>query len=180
MLPAEVQTGHIPSITHKMDEKEISKSSGFTLIELIVVFSVISILSTLGVAAFVDYSRTQALQTSTNDFVNTLNLAKGRALSQVKPSECTQEALSGYRVEILDKSTYKLSVVCTNTYKVSQFSLPTNITFNMVKITTPIFFPIISSGVAGYGNTEMTAYGKSRCVTVSSGGIILQTTAACP
>lgn len=157
-----------------MNEKMLLKNHGFTLIELIVVFSAISILSTIGIASFVNYSRSQALQTSATDLVNTLNLAKSRALSQVKPSQCTsQDALSGYQVNVLNNSTYNISVICGGTHTVATITLPTNITFDLAQTTAnSVFFPIISSGVQGTGAIDMTAYGQSRCIVVNPGGTI--------
>jgi len=62
----------------------IHSSKGFTLIELIVAFSIISIISVVGFASFVTYSRTQAIDNEANQLVSTLNLAKAKAQSQVK------------------------------------------------------------------------------------------------
>ena len=61
---------------------------GFTLLELIVVFSIIAILSTIGLASFVNYSKAQILQGSANDIISTLNTAKSKAASQIKPNTC--------------------------------------------------------------------------------------------
>ena len=41
--------------------------NGFTLIEMVVAFSILAVLSTIGIAAFVNYSRSQAMQQATND-----------------------------------------------------------------------------------------------------------------
>src|SRR3989344_5954196 len=88
--------------------------AGFTLIELIVVFSIFSILSALGLASFVTYSRAQAVTTERNNLIQTLNVAKSRAQSQVKPSTCT--TLVGYSV-VLDTANerYTLNALCKPT-----------------------------------------------------------------
>jgi prepilin-type N-terminal cleavage/methylation domain-containing protein len=57
---------------------------GFTLIELIVVFTVLAILSTIGTISLVSYSRAQTLNQATNDLVQTLDTAKSLSGSQLK------------------------------------------------------------------------------------------------
>ena len=78
-----------------MKFKHVEK--GFTLIELMVVFSILAVLSTIGVAAFVSFSRTQTLNAAASDIKSMLNLAKSRAYSQVKPSvtPCNTSQLDG-------------------------------------------------------------------------------------
>src|ERR1035437_7326877 len=81
---------------------------GFTLIELIVVFTVIAILSTIGTVSLVSYSRTQTLNQATSDLVQTLNTAKSLSASQLKTLnkngktwQCLDvQALSGYGIYI--------------------------------------------------------------------------------
>ena len=102
--------------------------AGFTLIELLIVFSTTAILSTVGIASFATYSRTQALTQSTFDVVTQLNFAKARARTQVNPNldECaptgqTNLSLEGYALHILDKdpdlneqraAKYQFKVIC--------------------------------------------------------------------
>lgn len=148
---------------------------GFTLIELIVVFSVIAILSTIGIAAFVNYGKVQNLSGAVSNFSSTLNDAKSRALSQVKPQECTGQALSGYQVDILSSTVYTLSVICQGQHTLKTVTLPSNILFNLnvgQTTTTSIFFPIISSGVTGSGVIVITGFGQSKTVTVDNIGNI--------
>lgn len=70
---------------------------GFTLLEILIVFAIIAILSLVGIASFISFNRSQILNVATSDFVGALNLAKSRTLSQVKP--CTGN-FKGYKVGI--------------------------------------------------------------------------------
>ncbi len=158
-------------------KERLSLSSGFTFLELIIVFTVISILSTIGIASFVNYSRAQSLQTAGASLASTLNLAKSSASSQVKPNQCSNEALSGYRVDILSDTTYSLSAVCLGTYLIQTITLPDNgnIKFNLASgqtTTTSIFFPVITSGVQGGGNIVLTAYGQAKTIKIDNEGNI--------
>lgn len=154
---------------------------GFTLIELIVVFSVIAVLSTIGAASFVSYSRTQTLQQATNDFISVLNTAKARSASQVKPSPtCSSSSeLQGYSVTVTvtgSANTYALNVICSGTTtQLSSYTLPGGVTFNSgtavpPSTTTNIRFSILTGGVTGTGNVVLYSFGSTKTVTINSAG----------
>jgi type II secretory pathway pseudopilin PulG len=149
------------------------KSSGFTLLELVVVFSVIIILSTIGIAAFSTYAKIQSVQQSALQLYSTLGLAKSRASSQVKPAQCTGQTLNGYKVIVTTSTnSYELDVVCSGfSYKIIGYVLSPGITFDLTRTTsTSFYFPIISSGVQGAGTLVLTGYSQSKTITVNSVG----------
>lgn len=148
---------------------------GFTLIEISVVVSILSILTTLGIAAFVNYSRNQSLQTAALELTTTLNLAKSRSFSQVKPQECVNQPLEGYRVLIsFLGNSYELQAICGgNVYKVKEIVFPQNVTVAQEETTSSSFlFPVISGGVVGSGSVVLSGYGKERAITVDSVGTV--------
>jgi hypothetical protein len=113
-----------------------------------------------------------------------LESAKANASSQVKPSVCSTDSLSGYQVNILSDTMYSLSVVCLGLHTIATTTLPDNgkIKFDLgVGQTTAlsVLFPIIKGGVEGSGNIVLTGYNQSRCVNISSGGIVT-ILSACP
>ncbi len=132
---------------------------GFTLIELLVVISVMAILSTIGIAAFVSYSHTQAVNSAVLDVETMLQTARSDALSQVTTnsgqSVCLTASLTGYAVKICpsNKPTncgdYKLYAVCDGSVSANSIeskNLPADIyfgssstfTFNVLNgVTTP-------------------------------------------
>lgn len=174
--------------------------SGFTLIEIIVVFSIIAILSVIGVASFVNYSRVQTVEGAAADLSSYFVVAKSRSSAQVKPTSqaplCDDtKVLNGYKVIICQTSTsdvlcsdsnsYVLAVVCSDptvssspsnpSYKIDSRVLPKNVTFSPAPTTTTIFFPLISSGVQGPGIVSVSGYGYTKTITVNSvGGIQIQ------
>lgn len=146
---------------------------GFTVIEIIVVFAVIAVLSTIGVASFVNYNRIQTLQTGAADFTSTLNLARSRALSQAKPPECASQVLNGYRVSIsISGNSYILEAICSGfSYRIQSRNLPQNVIFQSSQPTS-FFFPVIVGGVSGAGTVVLSSFGQTKSITVDSiGGI---------
>lgn len=153
----------------------MKKALGFTLIELSVVISILSILTTLGIASFVNYSRSQALQTAVSDLTTSLNLAKSRALSQVKPEQCSAQSLDGYKIVVSSNSgSYDLDAVCAgNTYKIQTTVFDKNISVSSEGTTsTSFFFPVISGPVTGFGSIVLTGFGKSKTITVDQVGVV--------
>ncbi|HYM65199.1 MAG TPA: prepilin-type N-terminal cleavage/methylation domain-containing protein [Candidatus Sulfotelmatobacter sp.] len=157
-----------------------SSKKGFTLLELIVVFTVIAILSTVGLASFVNYSKTETLKQAQNDLINTLNTAKSDAFSQIKPVQCVSYTLNGYSVTINTSTwrSYSLNVICSgNTFTLSTKTLPSGVSFNTGSGTPPttstnIYFSLLTSGVIGEGDIVLSGNGSTKTVTVTSvGGI---------
>lgn len=73
---------------------------GFTLIELIIVFSVMVVLSSIGIASFVIYSHSQSIDTTIKDVRTALFTARSRALSQLRDSSCFSNGFTGQGYEL--------------------------------------------------------------------------------
>ena len=157
---------------------------GFTIIELIVVISVVSVLSALGIAGYSKYNDAQIVQSGAQDVATTLNLAKSRALYQVKPSNSgnclfPNNPIDRYIVEVDltgSANTYKLLIQCGGgaANDVFQKTLPKNVTFNSAGTTlTSYSFPVLTGGVAASGQIKIElAGGTSKTITVDSVGNI--------
>lgn len=94
--------------THKSLQK------GYTLVELIVVFSLVVIISGAGFASFSTYTQHQSVDQAAADVKLAFNKARFDALSQVKPaSVCTDpDTLLGYKVIFPDDHTYSIVADC--------------------------------------------------------------------
>lgn len=175
--------------------------AGFTLIELLWSIAIASILSSVGIAAFFTYSRTQALNAAVSEFTTTLQLAKFRAQSQVKPTDgaCTTTAsspslLCGYKV-VIDKTsnpnTYQLAAICTNNTTCSSTGnndkligepkpLPNGINFSCIFPSTAswVSFQVLTGQANNNIDNEQTIIelsgydGKTKTVSVSESGVI--------
>lgn len=83
---------------------------GFTLIEILVVFSLTVILSGIGFAAFSSYNKSQQLNQTANNAKLMISQARSNSLSVVKKTQdpngnsidCGTQKLNGYYVQVVD------------------------------------------------------------------------------
>ena len=144
--------------------------NGFTLIELVVVFAVIGIMSALGIASLASYGNKQSLETAALNVADMVNLARARSLSQVKPSECGTNTLTGYQIDItIAANQYALSVQCTNSYTLVSEKLPANISFASSSATT-VLFPLLTGGSSSYNQIIINGYGANKIININNTG----------
>lgn len=163
---------------------------GFTLIELIVAFSIMAIISLVGIAAFLSYNRAQMLTTATSDMAGIFNLAKARSSSQVKLASCTG-SLDGYKVGLCKLSPtdclppesdkdYSVYAVCSGTTvspAIVSKKLPGNISLASGGPTV-FLFRVLTGGVdfsgGNPGNITINGFsGSQKIIQVFSNGRIV-------
>ncbi len=171
----------------------LRQPKGFTLLELVVVFSIIATISTIGVASFVSYSQTQTLQQAENDLLTALNTAKSLSGAQVKvyPENnlaCNVgQSFGGYGIKIVEvtppgSNYYYFYIMCSGTespHTTFQTTLPKSVYFDSTNTTTTdVFFPVLTGGVVGSGNiviySTFTTPNPTKTIAVDSGGNISQ------
>lgn len=166
-------------------------SAGFTFIELLVVFSITAVLSTLGIASFLSYSRAQDLRNASYDLSTLLNSAKSSAQAQVKPADkcLTTDMLNAYKVYVCcvgggcpacvnSSDNMELVVSCGNKpdQVVSSKQFPNGVSVNTGagQTTSRSFsFMPLNGGVTGVGKVVLQGYNsQTKTVTVTSAGVI--------
>jgi type II secretory pathway pseudopilin PulG len=149
------------------------RNKGFTLIELIFVFSIIALLTISGIAAFTGFNKTQVFQAAVDDVGAMLNTAKSRSLSQLKPDQCLTSTLQGYQVLItIPSGDYELDVVCGgNTYMIEKKKLPSGVTFVNGSVKQTVF--AVSSGtVSSPGTITINGNNSNKMITIDATGNI--------
>ena len=92
------------------------KIKGFSLIELMIVVSLMGLLFVAGVANYRSFARRKILDSAVNLIRADLKLAQTSALSGVKPmtAECdSPNRLSGYALTFTSSTTYQIEAYCT-------------------------------------------------------------------
>lgn len=186
----------IPSRTfYKLGKKfniVTSNSFGFTLLELIIVFSIIAILSTFGVTGFVTFSREQTLNTTTQDIKTMLAAARSYSLSQLTAQCQFKGSFSGFQVQFCPVPTsgcscqggyegsgsyYELDILCDNAViapSLEHKKLPLNVT-TTAQCKSYTFQPI-TGNVSGAGTFSVLynvpGFSKTKTITVTTQGVI--------
>lgn len=115
--------------------RKFSIKSGFTLVELLIVFAIIFVGSTAGIAGFRRFGEAKALDTSASEVESMLNSARINAVTQtipVSPVCILPKKWVKYSVKIVNTNTYQLNAYCDNdvtTLKTNK--LPTGVTFTV-------------------------------------------------
>lgn len=163
----------------------LSFCKGFTLIELLIAVSIISTLSVIGIAGFVNYSRSQTVNNAALDIANMLQVARSYASSQVSPKStitgtdvCNLGSINKYKVIInFSEKKYSLVAVCAgnDTKEIQSKKLPNNLSFNS---GSEFIFPIFTGGVllppgaSDFATIIITGFGIQRKVNIDANGHI--------
>ena len=87
--------------------------SAYTLIEILIGLTLVTIVFTIGLAGYRDFSRRQVLSGASKKVISDLRLAQQKASIGQKPDLCT--TLNGYGVDFnLNSSTYTVFADCSN------------------------------------------------------------------
>lgn len=143
---------------------------GFTLIELLVSLSVVAILSTIGLAAYVEYSRQAALETAAASLKSALYDARSRALSQKKPEVCNG-SFQGYQVlvrtgDFIIQGKCEFSIDDVTDYE----SFGNQIESTGSNIT--VFFPALTGTADAEYTITLESFGKTKVISVDESGTI--------
>ncbi len=156
------------------------KASGYTLIEILVVLTVIGILFGAGFVGYRDFSRRQALAGAVKMVQGDLRVAQQSALSGIKPTgaPCAgAQTLSGYYFRVVSTSRYQIQAFCSGgSITTNDVNLPPNITISNPS-PNPILFKILGMGtdIAPGGTSIRVTQGSTGNyidITIGSGGDI--------
>jgi len=110
---------------------------GYTLIELVVVVTIVLAISSLGLANYNKYNDSQRLKQAAKTFRNNIRLAQTKARSADIPDSTACPVYVGYVLYYIDSSSYGIKLKCRNggsdTYPLYfqwSFNLPQTVEFN--------------------------------------------------
>jgi len=164
-----------------LQTKLIKQVSGFTLIELMVVVSLIAIMFSIGLASYNTFNRNQILQQAAEETRSNLRLAQNYALVGQKPAGCAGLTLKGYNF-VTTVHTYSINAVCSDdsisgpikTVDLSSKNISISVNPNP---PATIVFLVLARGV-DTGNVQdktitlSTPSGLNRVIEISTEGVI--------
>lgn len=156
------------------------RRDGYTLIEILVVLTIIGLLFNFGYVNFRDFSRRQAVVGAAKTIQGDLRLAQSDATTGQKPSDGScdlPKTLDGYSFYVIPPSEYKIEANCgATTTVIKDVNLTSGITISIPSIN-PVLFKILGQGT-NIGATDWTLIltqaetANTVTVTVTSGGEI--------
>lgn len=152
----------------------IIKSKGYTLIEVLVVISILGIIFSIGFSGFREFSRRQELTGSVKKITADLRLTQQLALTGQKPTGLTCERLDSYTFTRVTSSVYTITANCINStnHVVKTVTLPEQVSLSEgtvvykalghgTTLNSPIIFTVAN-----------TTSGTSGTITVGIGGSV--------
>jgi len=144
--------------------------SGFTVVELLIILSLMALLFTLGIAQYNRFNRSQSLVKARDELISNLRLTQSKALAAEKPNSCT-EPLSGHKLKFIDNRHYKIVAVCGEEIDIkTDIALPSGVSKQAG--SNEIFFKVLSQGIESDVNLILSGFGETKTVTVSTVGEI--------
>jgi prepilin-type N-terminal cleavage/methylation domain-containing protein len=152
--------------------------NAFTLIEVLVVITIMGIIMGVGFAAYRLFARRQLVNNTISLIHNDLRLAQESAISGRKPDDAFcmgTNQLKGYNF-LVDSvnGTYTISANCTGgVVEIKSFSIVTDLTLT-APVPNPIIFNVLGNGTNGDSQTKITVSdsvtGYAQSITISSTG----------
>jgi prepilin-type N-terminal cleavage/methylation domain-containing protein len=155
---------------------------GYTLIELLLVMTIIALLFLTGIASYREFSRRQELVSAVRKVQGDIRQAQELAIASKKPAGCS--VLDGYYFVVVPSGSYEIRWVCGASTGVEKtIPMPAGITISGLSPNlTPsnsILFKTLGQGTnipSAAGSTSITltqtVYGKTAVITVTAAGEI--------
>lgn len=153
-------------------------TSAFTLVELLIGITIISIVFGVGIASYREFSRRQALTGVSKQLKADIRLIQQLALTGQKPENVSCPTLNGYTFSRVNSTVYTLSANCSNAsgavmspIEIKSVDLGTDITLTA---TVPnMLFKVLGQGtdLASANSLLLThTSGNDITITVGVGG----------
>ncbi len=143
----------------------MGKKDGFTIIELLVVISIMALFIGATLAQYNTYTQQLKLKNEAKKLVDVLELAKKKALSaDLQDKNCSN--FTGYRLTTSVNS-YSLLFGCSSVYtSVQNYNLPTNVTIT-VGTGDYNFSPLMNNPIFISNTIRLKNSAINKCVNIS-------------
>jgi prepilin-type N-terminal cleavage/methylation domain-containing protein len=160
---------------------KVKSRNGYTLIEILISLTILSILFLGGYTAYREYIRRQIVQNTSQEIKSNLALVRQKALSGDSAEACTQVGsnnnLLGYQITFLATS-YSVKPVCTSiaasqSYTVT-YTLPQSVSLTTSGISGSLQYNTVS-GTNLSANATITLRhlsGGTKVLTISPNGVV--------
>lgn len=151
---------------------------GYTLIEILVVLTIIGILFSVGYVGYRDFSRRQSLAGAAKIVQGDLRKAQQNALSGIKPQSAAclgANTLDGYFFRVTSASTYEIGAACSGGNVVTDTVSVTESISISTPSPNPIIFKVLGTGTnipSGDASVTLTqgATNDTLTILIGSGG----------
>lgn len=140
----------------KRIQQSLTNGAGFTLIEILVVISIMGFLVTMGISSYMDFNRRQILDQTAKTIVNDLRNIQSKAGAGDKgPTGTCSNPLVGWYFRVGENSKhYDIYGNCGVEFSLISKNLPSNLSFTSPSAGTLIIFKPLSSGVGFPGEVN--------------------------
>lgn len=155
-----------------------SVKQGFTVIELLIVVTIVVIFGGLTLANYGQFSEQKKLTEEISKLSSILHIARTKALAaDTDPGLSSCQDFRGYAVQVVNATSYSLSRNCAGIYaSVQSQTLPSNITITKPPSSSLVLFKSLSAGVDTPYTFTLKNITLGQCIdlSVNSNGIITE------
>lgn len=150
---------------------------GYTLIELLIVITIMGLLVGASIAGFNTLNQRQTVLSAGKEVISLMRTAQQKSASGVKPAGTCDQLLGYSVIGTINTGVYSLNSVCNNsgsitTTKIKSAALASGVTFNS---TFTVLFNTLTAGASGtVGDIKVKTASYSFTFTVNASGDITE------
>lgn len=123
-----------------------SSYQGFTLIEVLIVVSLIILISGFSIAKYNDFNQINKLNKEAEQLYSVLYLARQKTISGDYSNQSCLE-FNGYQIKLINSQEYQLQLLCPSAIMIATYNLDNNITISFT--SNPIKFSLVNGNLDG-------------------------------
>ncbi len=146
-----------------MQNVKYQMPNGYTLIEILVVISLIAVVFVSGFTSYRGFQERQQLEAAARQIRTDLRLAQEYSIATRKPDTtpdniCEASTLQGYQFTRVSNATYRIEAKCSAGLYVVKgpISLPSSITMSTIPGGDKILFQVLGYGIASPTDVTIT------------------------